>query len=124
MGSIFDQRKSIDSDENSVVDMAVETRIGEAVSGSIGWVHKFAYISALRTKKLSTSQDQQNTSVSVVVESALGSECQRTIHLADITMDEELVLERDSNDALEELSFILIGTRKREICVHCRWHTA
>ena len=53
------------------------------------------------------------------LESALDGEGQRTVNLADIPSKEELVLDRDSNDALGELSFVLIGTQDQKVRIRC-----
>ena len=52
---------------------------------------------------------------SVFLKSSLDGEYQRIVNLANIPLKEELVLDRDSNDALGELSFILVGTQDQKV---------
>ena len=55
---------------------------------------------------------------SVFLKSSLDGECQRIVNLADIPLKEDLVLDRDLNNALGELSFVLIGTQDQKVRIH------
>ena len=116
------QQAHIDDREQVPAETTVDITVDEAVSEHTRWVHTFGFFSSRPMNNLPTPQQQQFIRGSMALEPALGVECQRTFHLADIPSEEELVLERDSNDALRELSFVFVGNQGQETCIRCRWH--
>jgi len=112
----------INDREETRTEKPIDIMIDEAVSEHRGWVHTFASFLSSPIVELQTTQQLEFIGGSLSLESFSGCECQRVFHLADIPSDEEVVLERDSNDALHELSFVLVGTQEQKVHIRCQWH--
>lgn len=113
---------SITDREETHAERPIDIIVDEAVSKHRGWVRPFASFSSCPIVELQTTQRLEFIRGSVSLESPFGYERQRVVHLADIPLEDEIVLERDSNDALDELSFILVGAQGQKVRVRCQWH--
>ena len=123
LSPIDEQQISINGRERAHVERPIQITVDDAVSEHRDWVDVFACFSSSPTIELATSQRQRFSGGSVFLESFLDGECQRTVNLADIPSKEELVFDRDSNDALGELSFVLVGTQDQKVRIRCRWYS-
>jgi hypothetical protein len=122
LSPIDEQQVPINGSEQAHVERPIEITVDDAVSVHRDWAHIFASFSSSSSIELATSQRQRFNGGSVFLESPLDGECQRMVNLADIPSKEELVLDRDSNDVLGELSFVLVGTQDQKVRIRCRWH--
>jgi len=118
LSPINEQQISINGREQAHVERPIQFTVDDAVSEHRDWVHVFASFSSSPSIKLATSQWQRSNGGSVFLKSSLDGECQRIVNLADIPLKEDLVLDRDLNNALGELSFVLIGTQDQKVRIH------
>jgi OTT_1508-like deaminase len=107
-----------------LAERPIDIRVDETISEYRDWVHVIASFSSFPIVDLQMLQQPHSIGGSVSLESSSGVECHRKIHLSEIPLDKELILERDSNDALHELSFLLVGTQEQKVRIRCRWHVS
>lgn len=122
LSSIDEQQVPINGREHALAEVPIKIIVDDANLAQCDWVHVSAYFLSSPSFEFATPPRQCSKGGSVFLESALGCEGQRTVNVADIPSKEELVLDRDSNDALGELSFVLIGVRGQKVLIRCQWH--
>lgn len=120
---IAEQQVSTNGREEARVERHIEITIDDAVSAHRDWVQILASFSSSASVGLTTPQQQRFNGGSVFLEPSVAGECQRIVNLAHIPSKEELVIDRDSNDVLGELSFVLIGTQDQKVQIRCQWHS-
>jgi hypothetical protein len=122
LSPISEQQVPINGREKVPAERHIEIIVDDTVSAHCDWVQVFASFSSYPSIERATLQGRCSNGGSIFLESALDCESQRTVNLVDIPSKEELVLYRDSNDALGELSFVLIRTQDQKVRIRCRWH--
>ncbi|KAK1047837.1 hypothetical protein LTR74_017675, partial [Friedmanniomyces endolithicus] len=104
---IVQQKGIVIDHEQALAGKPIDIIVDEAVSKHTDGVRTFATFSTLPFSNLPTPLRQRFVGGSMLLQPASDAECQRTIHLADIPAEDELVLQRDSNDAPHEISLLL-----------------
>ncbi|KAF1985545.1 hypothetical protein K402DRAFT_103643 [Aulographum hederae CBS 113979] len=126
LSSIKEEELHDSSDgEARVIDTPVEIIQDEAFSSLHNWVYFYpSFSSSLKSSGAheAASQSRKFSGASLAIDTPADDDIQRLINVADIPMEEELLVEMGPNDTVGDLSFLLLGSLGQKIRMRCRWH--
>ncbi|KAK5174356.1 uncharacterized protein LTR77_001436 [Saxophila tyrrhenica] len=110
--------------ETHPTETSLEVVFEGAASECTDWVEIFACFSSTPDEGLPTANRHPYTGGTLTLAPDTDDERGRRVSLADVPINEELVIERDNADDAQGLSFTLVGLGGRCIRFQCQWHVA